>query len=115
MIFGEFPLTVYDFDMIPVIAKNRSAIAELCKRLGIRRLELFGSAATEDFDPAKSDIDFFYEFDDDRTSLADRFFELKEELEKILGYEVDLVSAKDATNPYFLLVANRNRKTLYAA
>jgi len=34
---------------------------------------------------------------------------------KLLGIKVDLVSAPDATNPYFLQVANRHRLTLYAA
>jgi len=47
--------------------------------------------------------------------LADRFFGLKEDLERLLAAQVDLVSAADVTNPYFLQVANRHRQTLYAA
>ena len=47
--------------------------------------------------------------------LADRFFGFKEELEQLLKARVDLVSALDVTNPYFLQVANRYRQTLYAA
>ena len=82
----------------------------------MKHLELFGSAATDQFDPARSDADFFYEFDPaDNADLADRFFGLQADLEKLLGIKVDLVSAQDATNPYFLQVANRHRLTLYAA
>ncbi len=82
----------------------------------MKRLDLFGSASAGDFNPAESDIDFFYEFDPaDVTDLADRFFGLKEDLERLLGFEVDLVSAQEATNRYFLQVANRHRQTLYAA
>lgn len=99
-----------------LIEQHRQQIVELCTRFGVKRLELFGSAARGDFDPASSDIDFFYEFDaSDITSMADRFFGFQEELVRLLGRPVDLISAKDATNPYFLDIANRNRLTLYAA
>ena len=102
--------------MLELIERNRERIAELCRRHGVRRLDLFGSAARGDFDPATSDVDFFYEFDRaDRASVADRYFGRWEDLEASLGFKVDLVSAKDANNPYFLEVANRHRLTLYAA
>lgn len=102
--------------MIPLVEQHRHQIVELCRLYGVKRLELFGSAASGDFDAARSDIDFFYEFDaavaDD---LADRFFAFKERLEALLQRKVDLVSARHATNPYFLQEANRHRQTLYAA
>ncbi len=101
--------------MIDRLAKHQTEIAALCERYGVRKLELFGSAARGDFDPGRSDIDMFYEFDANPTSLADRFFGLLEDLERLLGCKVDLVSSRDANNPFFLQVANRNRITLYAA
>jgi hypothetical protein len=102
--------------MIDLIERHRPQIEELCRRYQVKRLELFGSAASGEFDPATSDVDFFYELDEqESTNYADRFFDLKDDLEKLLGRKVDLVSAKDAKNPYFLQVANRHRLTLYAA
>jgi predicted nucleotidyltransferase len=101
--------------MIPILEQHREQIAALCRKYGIRKLELFGSAARGDFDPISSDIDLFFEFDSDPTGLADRFFGLSEELEKLLGRPVDLVSGLDVRNPYFLQVANRHRMSLYAA
>jgi len=102
--------------MTAAIVQHRAQIEALCRKYGIKRLELFGSAARNDFDPSSSDIDFFYEFDPhDADSLADRFFEFQADLERLLGAKVDLVSAPDVTNPYFLQVANRDRVTLYAA
>jgi predicted nucleotidyltransferase len=102
--------------MISLIERHREQIAELCRRYRLKRLELFGSAASGNFDPIRSDVDFFYEFDpSDMDHLADRFFDLKAELEQLLGVNVDLVSAPDVTNLYFLQVANRHRLTLYAA
>jgi predicted nucleotidyltransferase len=102
--------------MIDLIQQHRERIVALCRTYGVKRLELFGSAASGAFDSGVSDVDFFYEFDPtDTRNLADRFFGLLEDLESLLKRRVDLVSARDAKNPYFLEVANRNRLTLYAA
>ena len=101
--------------MVENLHNYRQQIAVLCRKYGVRKLELFGSAARGDFDPARSDIDLFYEFDSNPSSLADRFFGLMEDLEHLLGRKVDLISSQDAHNPYFLQVANRHRMTLYAA
>ena len=102
--------------MLIQIEQARPCIAELCRKYRVKRLEVLGSAASSAFDASHSDIDLFYEFDAaDTADLADRFFGLKEDLEHMLGASVDLVSATDVTNPYFLQVANRHRRTLYAA
>ena len=102
--------------MLALIEEHRAEIEALCRKHRVKRLELFGSAARGDFAPGRSDIDFFYEFDPkDTEGLADRYFGIMEDLEKLLGVKVDFVSAKDAKNPYFLEVANRHRIELYAA
>ncbi|HEY0007533.1 MAG TPA: nucleotidyltransferase domain-containing protein [Tepidisphaeraceae bacterium] len=105
------------FVMIPLIEQNREAIVALCVKYGVKRLELFGSAARgEDFDPDTSDVDFFYILDNvDSRDLADRFFMFAEDLERLLGRRVDLVSLKHRRNPYFILVSDRSRIVLHAA
>jgi len=78
------------------IAEKREALAALCRRYGVRRLEVFGSAARGvDFDPDRSDFDFLVEFEP-RTGLSpsEQFFGLREALEKLLGRPVDLVERK---------------------
>jgi hypothetical protein len=102
--------------MLSLIEANRQQITDLCCRHGVKRLELFGSAARGDFDPAKSDLDFFVEFvSDGWEGAADRWFGLQEGLESLFKRNIDLVSVKAAKNPYFLEVANRHRVSLYAA
>ena len=102
--------------MLGIIEQHRQEIIAICRRYRVKRLELFGSAAGGDFDPARSDVDCFYEFDKaDTSDIADRFFDLKDELEALLGCKIHMDSALDAKNPYFLQVANRSRQTLYAA
>ncbi|HEY1685213.1 MAG TPA: nucleotidyltransferase domain-containing protein [Tepidisphaeraceae bacterium] len=102
--------------MIDLIKQHREEIIALCKRYRLKSLELFGSAASGEFDPATSDVDFFYSFDpNDLEGLEDRYFEFHESLEKLFGRKVDLVSSRYAKNPYFLKVANQHRLSLYAA
>jgi len=75
----------------PVIAKDQ--IAEFCRRNHIRKLALFGSVLREDFRP-DSDIDVLVSFAPDaRWSLFD-LVHMEEDLESILGREVDLVERK---------------------
>jgi predicted nucleotidyltransferase len=67
-------------------------IADLCRRWKIVRLELFGSALRDDFG-AQSDLDFLYVFAPD-THIGWRFVDLCEELERLVGRPVDMVSRK---------------------
>jgi len=102
--------------MLGLIEQHREEITCLCEKYQVRRLELFGSAARGDFDPAKSDLDFFVEFiSEDWHGAADRWFGLQEGLEAIFHRRIDLVSVPAAKNPYFLQVANQHRVPLYAA
>jgi predicted nucleotidyltransferase len=44
--------------MIGIIDQHRAALATLCRRFHVRRLDLFGSAAEGSFNPERSDLDF---------------------------------------------------------
>lgn len=78
--------------MIKEIENHREQIAELCRRYGVRRLEIFGSAARgSDFDPAKSDIDFLVEFSEDQTPSFSEFLALQEALGELLDRPVELM------------------------
>ncbi len=78
--------------MIGIVEDRRAEIAALCERYGVERLDLFGSAAGEGFDPETSDLDFVVSFERrDPPALFDRYFGLEEDLEALFGREVDLV------------------------
>jgi predicted nucleotidyltransferase len=94
---------------------NQAAVADLCRRFGVRRLSIFGSAATAGFDADTSDVDFLVEFEDTPGSAFDAYFGLKEELERLVGRSVDLVMPKALENPYFAESVERSRRELYAA
>ena len=44
--------------MNPLVANESAAIGALCRRYGVVRLDLFGSATTGAFDHSRSDLDF---------------------------------------------------------
>jgi predicted nucleotidyltransferase len=102
--------------MLPLIEQHQTQIRALCVKHGVRRLELFGSAARGDFNPADSDLDFFVEFTDPGWKGSfKRYMGLKLDLEEIFGHCVDLVELASVKNPYFVEVATRHRQMLYAA
>lgn len=80
--------------MHPSIATVLPEIRTLCRQHGVKRLELFGSAARNDFDPARSDVDLLLEWDSGAAgSLPGRWWALEEGLRRLLGRKVDLVTA----------------------
>jgi predicted nucleotidyltransferase len=102
--------------MLSTITNHSLELHEICQRLGVRRLEVFGSASRGDFDRATSDLDFLVEFiSDDWHGAADRWFGLIENLEALFGRKVDLVDVTAAKNPYFLELIQQDRVELYAA
>lgn len=99
--------------MIDLITNNLEAIGELCRQYGVRKLEVFGSAATGAFDPETSDIDLIYEFSDRQHNLVERFLAFADELEALFGHRVDLIPNRSYENPYFQHAVNQSRITVY--
>jgi uncharacterized protein len=103
--------------MIADIGLQKEEIAALCRRLHVRRLDVFGSASRgRDFDPIRSDVDFLVDFESDRLDDAfDAYFSLKEGLETLLNRPVDLVVERALRNPFVLADIERGREPVYGA
>jgi predicted nucleotidyltransferase len=99
-----------------VVAAKVAEIEELCRALGVRRLDVFGSAVSDSFDVVTSDVDILVDFEtgDDFDHFG-TYFALKEGLERILGRPVDLVVSTSIRNPYFRQQVMESKETLYAA
>ena len=89
-------------------------IVRLCLEFGIRRLEFFGSAVSDEFDQ-ESDIDCLIEFEKNGGNYFDRYFDLKYALEAVFDRKVDLVVDSAIKNPYFRDAVNASRQIVYAA
>ncbi len=102
--------------MVDVLQDKREAIAELCSRYGVARLDVFGSALRDDFRPGESDLDLLVEFAPmDGYAKAVASFDRLDELEQLLGVEVDLVMTGAVKNRYIARDIERTRQLLYAA
>lgn len=101
--------------MNQIITDNLPAVRTICEQFGVARLELFGSAARDDFDSETSDIDFIVEFLDYGSGISDRYFGLIDALEELFGRNVDVGSARTLKNPYIIAAIDEDRTTLYEA
>jgi len=99
-----------------MFVQHRTELEALCRRYGVRRLELFGSAAAEQDRHGESDLDFLVEFGPfPPGAYADAYFGLRESLEALFGRPADLVVASAIRNPYFRQAVERTKTLLYAA
>ncbi len=95
------------------VATRRSEIAQMCAQLGVRRLELFGSAARGG--PA-NDLDFLVDLGErPPAEYARAYFALHERLAELFARSVDLVTPPGLQNPYFRQRVEREKILLYAA
>lgn len=100
-----------------LIAHNLAALATLCRTFGVRRLEVFGSAARgTDFDTGSSDADFLVEFESEsRLDPLHELFGLRTALSELLKRPVDLIEQGAIKNPYVGRQIESSRRLVYAA
>src|ERR1051326_4780580 len=81
------------------IADKSDALAALCRRFGVIRLEVFGSAARiTGFDRNTSDIDFLVSFAPAARDDIIAFSDFKQALERLLLRPVDLIDREAIEN-----------------
>jgi uncharacterized protein len=102
--------------MLSIIEEHRAEVERLCRQHHVDRLELFGSAATGEFNPAASDLDFLVEFAPlSPSQKADAYFGLLHGLEDLFRHKIDLVTAEAVRNRHFQRSLDAQRALLYAA
>jgi uncharacterized protein len=105
--------------MHPSIAERLEDIKRICREHGVKRLEIFGSAARgDDFDPATSDADFIVDFYDwHRKPWIGDYFDFEKALASLLGRKVDLLSLgslDEMRNRFRKRSIERDRELVYA-
>src|SRR5215213_8380799 len=100
--------------MVDLITDNLPAIIALCEKHGVRKLEVFGSATSDRFDPETSDVDFVIDFLDYGPGISSRFFRFAEDIEQLLGRSADFIFGdKPIKNPYLRASVNESRVTIF--
>ncbi|MGH9784437.1 MAG: nucleotidyltransferase family protein, partial [Terriglobia bacterium] len=120
--FGSSKLLAkFEYDVVgrlmnAIVQEKSGELAGICERRRVRRLALFGSAASGSFDPETSDLDFLVEFQAlSPTRHADNYFGLQEDLERLFGVPVELVESGPIRNPYFRQAIEQTQVLVYAA
>ena len=77
------------------ILRHRETLAALCRRHGVARLDVFGSAARgADFDPARSDVDLLVEFAPSTPRRLAALLDFEAEAGKALARQVEVVDRR---------------------
>jgi len=96
-----------------VTAAQRQTIAEICKRYGVRKMSLFGSAA-EGTERPGSDVDLLVEFIPGRAPSGFALVDMQEELAQAFeGRRIDLAFPSVLQNPWRRRVIEPQLQTIY--
>jgi hypothetical protein len=100
--------------MSPRVRFEHRRLADLCRRYRVSELALFGSVVRDDFRP-DSDVDVLVTFAPDAHVNLFDMADLRAELVRILGREVDLVEKPGLRNPFRRKAILREAEVVYAA
>ena len=102
--------------MKAAVSERAADLEQLCLRYNVKRLDLFGSAASGSRGEGAGDLDFLVEFQPlPAGAYADAYFGLLEALEILFGSPVDLVVDSAIRNPFFRQRVEETRTQIYAA
>lgn len=98
-----------------LIKRNRSELRRLGEKYQVSKMYVFGSVTNDSFSET-SDIDILISFNDlPIDQYTDNFFELHDDLEKLFGRKVDLLTESSISNPFFKEELQKTRQLIYAA
>ena len=98
--------------MIP-IERNIDDLNKICSTYNVDKMYLFGSALNSDFND-KSDIDFLVKFKSiELSQYFENYSNLKNNLERLFGREVDLLEEQTLKNPVLIKSINQSKELIY--
>jgi predicted nucleotidyltransferase len=101
--------------MNKIIQDRIKELTDLCLKLDIKSMYVFGSVCTARFND-QSDIDFLISFKEiPIETYTDNYFELHYRLEELFNRKVDLITENSLSNPYFIESVEATKQLLYAA
>ncbi len=99
-----------------ILEKRKKALIDICKALQVKRLYVFGSVMSDKFCD-DSDIDFLISFSENLTieEYTNNYFALHYKLRELFKREIDIVTEKTLSNPYFIESINETKELIYEA
>jgi len=101
---------------MPVIFDQyKEELIKICKKLKIKKLYAFGSAVNLEKYRTDSDIDLLISFEEDLTpeEYSANYFQLQYKLRKLFNRDLDIVTERSLSNPYFIESINKHKVLLY--
>jgi predicted nucleotidyltransferase len=92
----------------------KRGLRALCRRHGVKRLGIFGSAARGEA-ARSSDVDLLVEFEKDAQASLFDMARLQDELSRLFGRKVDLATSAILENPYRRREILKDLREIYAA
>ena len=99
--------------MIAQLSFNDNDIQSICRKFRIIKLALFGSVVRSDFG-SSSDVDVLVQFGQSAKGSLFDLVNLQEDLVKIFGRSVHVVTYGSLKNPYFKKSVLEDEKVIYA-
>lgn len=102
--------------MQQILENRREDIKGICQTLKVKRLYAFGSVVSEEF-CKDSDIDFLISFADNLSveEYTNNYFSLHYRLRELFHREIDIVTERTLSNPYFIESINETKELIYEA
>ncbi len=103
--------------MQPILEQRKEDLKNICERLKVIRLYAFGSVVTADKFGEHSDIDFLISFDDSISpeEYSENYFQLQYTLRALFNREIDVITERSLSNPYFIESVNKHKVLIYEA
>jgi predicted nucleotidyltransferase len=98
----------------PIIQDHLNTIKAFCEQYKVKSLYAFGSVNTPMFTD-KSDIDLLIDFEPGISieDYTDNFFSLREKFSKLFQRNIDLVTRRSLSNPFFILDVEQSKVLIY--
>ena len=102
--------------MKSILANKKDDLKRICQLLNVKRLYAFGSVVKGNFRD-DSDIDFLISFAENLSpeEYADNYFSLHYKLRELFNREIDIVTERTLSNPYFIESVNESKELIYEA
>jgi len=102
--------------MQKILEKNMLDLKNLCLAFGVKKLYVFGSAVSGNFRD-DSDIDFLLTMSENLTiqEYTDNYFSLQHKLRELFNREIDIVTERTLSNPYFIESIDETKELIYEA
>ncbi len=100
----------------PVFDLRIAEVAEICREIGVKRLELFGCAATGEVMAETNEITFIVAFlPEAHRSWGAEYSDLTERLAGLYGHPVDLYHDENIRHPELRRQVDETRTPIYEA